>query len=143
MDFLRVRADQKLHMHVPLHFVGDEKAPGLSEGGVIHHNFSDVEVSCLPADLPEYIEVNTSEMKLNDVLHLSDIKLPKGVELVALSHGAEGHDLPIVSMHKPRIEEEVVAAPAEGEEAAAGEAAEGAKAEAKPGEGAADAEKGK
>ncbi|MES2218116.1 MAG: 50S ribosomal protein L25/general stress protein Ctc [Pseudomonadota bacterium] len=129
IDFLRVRADQELTMHVPLHFIGDDKAPGLGEGGVVYHAISDIEISCLPADLPEFIEVNTSEMKLDETLHLSDLKLPKGVTLTALSHGTEGHDLPVVSVHKPRIiEEDVVAAPeVEGEagaEAKAGEAGE-------------------
>jgi large subunit ribosomal protein L25 len=125
IDFLRVRADQKLHMHVPLHFIGDDKAPGLGQGGVVYHAMSDIEISCLPANLPEFIEVNTSEMNLDETLHLSDLKLPAGVELVAFSHGVEGHDLPVVSIHRPRIiEDEVVEAPAaEGEEAAAKDAA--------------------
>jgi large subunit ribosomal protein L25 len=124
MDFQRVRADQKLHMHIPLHFMGDDVAPGLSEGGVVYHAMTDIEVSCLPADLPEFLEVNTSEMKLDDTLHLSDIKLPKGVELVALAHGTEGHDLPVVSVHKPRIIEEDIVVPVaeEGEAAAEGAA---------------------
>jgi large subunit ribosomal protein L25 len=118
IDFLRVRADVKLNMHIPLHFIGDEKAPGLGEGGVVYHAITDVEVSCLPANLPEFLEVDTSHMKLDETMHLSDIKLPEGVELVALSHGVEGHDLPVVSIHKPRIiEEDVVAAAPEGEEA--------------------------
>jgi large subunit ribosomal protein L25 len=107
IDFQRVRADKKLHMHVPLHFVGSEKAPGLKEGGVISHLMSDVEVSCLPANLPEHIEVDVSDMALNQVIHLSELKLPKGVELVAFAHGVEGHDLPVASMHVPRVEEEV------------------------------------
>lgn len=120
MDFLRVRADQKLHMHVPLHFIDAEHAPGIKEGGVFSHIISDVEVSCLPANLPEFIEVNLSNFVLDQTLHLSELKLPGGVELVALSHGVEGHDLPVVSLHVPRIvEEEVpVAAAAEGEVAA-------------------------
>jgi len=128
LDFLRIRADQKLHMHIPLHFVGDDVAPGLSEGGVIYHAISDVEVSCLPANLPEFIEVDTSQLKLNETLHLSNLKLPKGVELVAFSHGAEGHDSAVVSIHIPRVIEEepieAVAVEGEGEEAAEG--AEGA-----------------
>jgi large subunit ribosomal protein L25 len=122
IDFLRVKADQKLHMQVPLHFIGEENAPGVKDGGVFSHIMSGVEVSCLPADLPEFIEVDLSGMELNQTLHLTELKLPKGVELVALAHGAEGHDLPVVSIHVPRvIEEEVVeavaeeAAPAEGE----------------------------
>lgn len=120
MDFLRVRADQKLHMHIPLHFKGEEEAPGVKEGGVFSHVISDVEVSCFPADLPEFIEVDVSSMTLNDVLHLTNIKLPKGVEIVALSQGVEGHDAPVVSLHIPKIiEEEVIeVAPAEGEEGA-------------------------
>jgi large subunit ribosomal protein L25 len=132
MDFLRVRADQKLHMHIPLHFIGDEEAPGLAEGGVVYHAMTDIEVSCLPADLPEFLEVNTSEMKLDDTLHVSDIKLPKGVELVALAHGTEGHDLPVVSIHKPRIIEEDIVVPVaeEGAAGAEGAAAAGAEGEA-------------
>ncbi len=120
MDFLRVRADQKLNMRIPLHFKGQEEAPGIKEGAVFSHVISDVEISCLPADLPEFIEVDVSNMVLNDVLHLTHLKLPKGVELVAFAHGVEGHDAPVVSLHIPKIiEEEVVeAAPAEGEEGA-------------------------
>jgi large subunit ribosomal protein L25 len=129
IDFLRVRADLKLQMHVPLHFIGDDTAPGLGEGGVIHHAITDIEVSCLPANLPEFLEVDTSGMHLDQTLHLSDIKLPKGVELVALSHGVEGHDLPVVSIHKPRIIEDEVTAEAT-EEGAEGEAAAGEGAEA-------------
>ncbi len=126
IDFLRVRADVKLHMHVPLHFVGDDKAPGLGEGGVVYHAITDIEVSCLPANLPEFLEVDTSKMQLNETLHLSNIVLPEGVELVAFSHGVEGHDLPVVSIHKPRvIEEDVIeAAPVEGEGDAAAPTAE-------------------
>jgi large subunit ribosomal protein L25 len=126
MDFLRVRADQKLHMHVPLHFIGAEDAPGVKEGGAFSHNISDVEVSCLPANLPEYIEIDLSNFMLDQTMHLSELKLPNGVELVAFAHGVDGHDLPIVSLHIPRIieEEEPVVEAAEGEEAPAeGEAA--------------------
>jgi large subunit ribosomal protein L25 len=124
MDFLRVRADQKLHMHVPLHFVGDKEAPGFKEGGVVSHNLTDVEVSCLPADLPEYIEVDTSHLELDSTIHLSELKLPQGVELLAFSHGQEGHDLPVVSIHKPRltVEDEVSDAATSDEAAATPEA---------------------
>ena len=139
IDFLRVRADQKLHMHVPLHFIGAEDAPGAKEGGVFSHLMTDVEVSCLPAHLPEFIEVDISNMALNETLHLSHLKLSKDVELVAFAHGVEGHDHPVVSIHIPRIiEEEVVEAVAEegeGAEAAEGaeQAAEGAAGEAEKG----------
>src|SRR3990167_5431764 len=104
VDFQRVRADQKLHMNIPLHFIGGENAPGAKDaGGVISHIMTDVEISCLPDDLPEYIEVDISTLELNQILHLSDIKLPKGVELVDLLHE---NDKPIVSLHIPREEPE-------------------------------------
>ncbi len=132
MDFLRVRADQKLHMHVPLHFIGADDAPGVKEGGVFSHNISDIEVSCLPANLPEFIEVDLSQFALDQTMHLSEIKLPDGVELVAFAHGVEGHDLPVVSVHIPRIIEEEPVEAAEGEAASAeGEAEKPAGDEAK------------
>lgn len=103
VDFQRVRSDVKLHMHVPLHFIGGDKAPGVREaGGIISHIISDIEISCFPDNLPEFIELDLSEMQLNQTLHLSDIKLPNGVELVALTHG---DDKPVVSIHMPRAEE--------------------------------------
>lgn len=106
VDFQRVRADQKIHMHVPLHFINADKAPGVKDaGGLVSHIMSDVEVSCLPDDLPEYIEVDLIDMQLNDIKHLSDIKLPKGVQIIDLAHG---QDKPFVSVHLPRIEEEPV-----------------------------------
>lgn len=123
MDFLRVRADEKIKMHVPLHFIGTDKAPGVKEGGLLSHLVSDVEISCLPANLPEFIEVDVSELALDKLLHLSELKLPTGVELVALSHG---HDLPVASIHLPRAEAEEAPpaaaeaeAPAEGSESSA------------------------
>jgi large subunit ribosomal protein L25 len=107
VDFQRVRADEKLHMHIPLHFKGGDIAPGVREsGGLISHIMSDVEVACLPDNLPEYIELDISGMQLNQILHLSDIQLPQGVEIIALTHG---DDKPVVSVHMPRIEEEPVA----------------------------------
>lgn len=106
VDFQRVKADEKLHMHVPLHFIGEDVAPGAKDaGGVVSHILSDVEISCLPDNLPEFIEVDLSSMQLNQILHLSDLKLPKGVEVVALSHG---DDKPVVSIHLQRVEEEPV-----------------------------------
>jgi len=117
MDFLRIKADEKLKMHVPLHFIGTELAPGVKEGGLLSHLISDVEVSCLPANLPEFIDVDVSNLGLDKLLHLSELKLPAGVELVALSHG---HDLPVASIHIPRAEVEVApVTTAPGEEASA------------------------
>jgi large subunit ribosomal protein L25 len=140
IDFLRVRADQKLNMHVPLHFIGEENAPGIAEGGAFSHLMSDVEISCLPADLPEYIEVDVSNLALDQSIHLSELKLAKGVELVAFAHGVEGHDQAVISIHIPRIieEEVIVEAAAEGE---AAEGAEGAE-QATPSESASETEKG-
>lgn len=129
MDFLRIRANEKLHMHIPLHFIGEDKAPGIKQGGAFSHAMNDVEISCLPANLPEFIEVDVSEMALDEAIHLSQLKLPEGVELVAFKHGAEGHDQTVISIHIPRvIEEEAAPVAEEGTEAASaetsGEAAE-------------------
>ncbi|EKD54270.1 MAG: 50S ribosomal protein L25 [uncultured bacterium] len=143
IDFLRIRADQKLHMHVPFHFLGEENAPGLKEGGAFSHLMNDVEVVCLPADLPEFIEIDASNLLLDQSIHLSELKLPKGVELAAFAHGVEGHDQAIISIHIPRIiEEEVIETAVE----ATAETAEGAEqpaAEAAPAAEATDKEKDK
>lgn len=110
IDFQRVRADEKLHMHVPLHFIGTEEAPGVKEGGLASHIMSDIEIACLPDNLPEFIEVNVADMQLNQIMHISDLKLPTGVESVALAHG---DDKAVISVHMPRIEEEPVDEPTE------------------------------
>lgn len=110
IDFQRVRADEKLHMHVPLHFIGTEEAPGVKEGGLASHIMSDLEIACLPDNLPEFIEVNVADMQLNQIMHISDLKLPKGVESVALAHG---DDKAVISVHMPRVEEEPVDEPTE------------------------------
>lgn len=112
-DFLRVSATEKLVMHVPLHFTHEDIAPGVKvQSGVISHMLSEVEVRCLPADLPEFIEVDMSAVNLDETVHLSNLKLPKGVELVALSHD---DDRPVVNIHKLIVieePEEPVAVPA-------------------------------
>ena len=126
LDLLRVSETEKLTMQVPLHFMGEEVAPGVKdEGGMISHNMSIVEIRCLAKDLPEYLEVDMSAVNINETVHLSDIKLPGGVEIVALTHGAD-HDLPIANIHMAKgvVEDEPVAgaaeAEAEGEKAAEG-----------------------
>ncbi len=119
LDFQRIVAGEKIRMAIPLHFVGEEIAPGVKqEGGVVVHQFNDLDVECLPKDLPEYIEVDVSQMKLDDMLHLSDIKVPAGVELVDLMQ-EDADDPVIVAIQMPRavVEEE----PEEGEEPEAGE----------------------
>ena len=101
-DFMRVRENEKIRMHVPLHFTNESSAPGVkSGGGIISHNIIEIEVTCLPNDLPEYLEVNMGSVELDQAVHLSDIQLPPGVELAALLQGTE-HDLPIASIHKSR-----------------------------------------
>lgn len=125
MDLQRISETEELRMHVPLHFIGEAVAPGVKlGGGIISHLVTDVEVSCLPKYLPEFLEVDVSNLQLNETLHLSDIKLPEGVKIIALTHGPE-HDLPVVSVHVPRAAVEAEAAPAA--EAAAAPAAGEAK----------------
>jgi large subunit ribosomal protein L25 len=107
MDFFRVSKTTKLHTRAPLHFINEETCVGVKlGGGLIAHSMTDIEISCLPKDLPEYIEVDMAEVELGSTVHLSDIKLPKGVESVALSHG-EDHDLPVAAVNKPKAVEEI------------------------------------
>lgn len=123
MDLLRVRADEAITLQVPVHFVNEETAIGVkTQGGVVDHLLSDVEVTCLPKDLPEYIEVDVSEVELDQILHLSDLKLPEGVTLVALEHGS---DHAVFAIHAPRrVEAEAEAVAEEAVPAAAPEAPE-------------------
>ncbi|MCL7944363.1 50S ribosomal protein L25/general stress protein Ctc [Marinobacter sp. ATCH36] len=101
-DFLRVDKDHEIHVNVPVHFLNEESAPAIKlHGGVAHHQINEVEVICLPQNLPEYLEVDMADVEMDQVIHLSDIKLPKGVKLYALTQG-EDHDLPVVAIHKPR-----------------------------------------
>jgi large subunit ribosomal protein L25 len=119
MDFQRIVDDVEIKMNVPLHFLGEEVAPGVKDGGgSVSHLMNDVEISCLPKDLPEYIEVDVSELELDAMLSLTDIKLPKGVEITALAQGPE-NDQGIVSIHV------IKAAPVEEEEVVEGEEGEG------------------
>jgi large subunit ribosomal protein L25 len=106
-DFQRVFADQTIRMHVPLHFQGEEKAPGVkNDSGVVEHYLVQVEVECLPKDLPVFIDVDMSHMNLNDSIHLSQVKFPAGVVAVELKHK---NDKLVSAVHVPRKEEEVVA----------------------------------
>jgi large subunit ribosomal protein L25 len=88
VDFQRVDPNQKLHIKVPFHFVNADVAPGVKTGGgTVSHVMLEAEVSCLPTSLPKFIEVDLKDMQAGQSLHLSDIKLPEGVEFVALKHG--------------------------------------------------------
>jgi large subunit ribosomal protein L25 len=107
MDFFRVSKTTKLQTRAPLHFINEEECVGVKlGGGLIARSMTDIEISCLPKDLPEYIEVDMAEVELGGTVHLSDIKLPKGVESVALSHG-DDHDLPVAAVNKPKEVEEI------------------------------------
>ena len=119
-DLQRVKAGEKLRMQVPLHFIGADIAPGVkTAGGLFIHELNEVEIECLPKDLPEFVEVDVSAMNVSDHLHLSDLKLPAGVELTEL-HRGEGHDLAVAHIEPPRVISEDVAetAPAAGEQPA-------------------------
>ncbi|MDP3815856.1 50S ribosomal protein L25/general stress protein Ctc [Pseudomonas sp.] len=100
-DFVRVVAGQKLTAHVPLHFLNQEGSVGVKQqGGEVSHTLVEVEVSCQPQDLPEFIEVDMAAVEVGQILHLSDLKLSKGVELVALAHG---NDLAVANIHASRV----------------------------------------
>jgi large subunit ribosomal protein L25 len=107
-DFQRVIAGQKLTAHVPLHFLNEATAVGVKQqGGEISHTLAEVEVTCLPKDLPEFIEVDLAKVELGQTVHLSDLKLAAGVELVALIHG---NDLAVANIHASRVAKEEDAA---------------------------------
>ena len=156
LDFQRVREDVEITLNVPIHFTGELEAKGVKDqGGVVDHLMTDVEVRCLPRFLPEFLTLDVTALELNQIYHLSDIKLPEGVTLVAL---AGGQDYPVVAINLPRAEEidvpvetetpaGEVPALAQAEPGKEGEAAaaagDAAKADAKGGAKAADAKGGK
>ncbi len=115
LDFLRVSENEALRARVPLHFLNQDISPaGKSASVVIHHDMTELEVSCLPKDLPEFIAVDLANLALGDIVHLSELVLPAGVEVPALKLGKE-HDVAVVSAKHTRTEVEE-----EGAEAAAG-----------------------
>jgi len=101
-DFLRVDENRAIKVHVPIHFINEEKSHGVkTQGGIVQHQETDIEVQCLPGDIPEYIEVDMLEVEIGQIIHLSDITLPKGVTSVALALG-EDHDLAVASIIAPK-----------------------------------------
>jgi len=107
VDFQRIDAKSKMHMHVPLHFIGEDQSPGIKTGGLMSHVVMEVEVQCLPKDLPEYIEVDVSKLDTGESIHLTELVMPKGVELMALMHGDENHDTAVAAIHAPKVVAEV------------------------------------
>ena len=117
IDFQRVNENEKLNASVPLHFINEDKSPaGKSAEVVVTHELNEVQVSCLPKDLPEFIEVDLSALEVGNVVHLSDVKLPAGVEIPELKQGKE-HDVAIVIAKHGREEAEAPAAEAGKDEA--------------------------
>ena len=103
VDFQRISEDQAIHVHVPLHFIGEDVCPGVKqEGGSVSHNLIEVEISCLPKDIPEFIEVDVSELRIGDSVHLSDLKIPESITIMALTHG-EGHDQQVLNVHATKV----------------------------------------
>ncbi len=114
-DFMRVDDKTAIKVHVPVHFINEEACKGVKlQGGMIQHQATDIEVLCLPGDIPEYIEVDMLELETGAIVHLSDVTLPEGVTSVALALG-EDHDLAIAAVLAPKggaDEDEEEAAPA-------------------------------
>jgi len=114
MDFLRINENEAIRVNVPIHFLNQEKSPaGKTAGVVISHNLNEVQISCLPKDLPEFIELDLVDLKPGDIIHLSQLKLPANVEIPELHQGAD-HDVAVVTA--VTVQEEVDEAPAEGAE---------------------------
>ena len=117
-DFLRVNENKAIKVHVPIHFINEAKSYGVkTQGGIVQHQETDIEVQCLPSKIPEYIEVDMLKVEVGQIIHLSDITLPEGVTSVALGLG-EDHDLAVASIIAPKGGSDVEAeaeAPAPGE----------------------------
>ena len=101
VDFQRIDPNKKIHMRVPLHFTNEDVSDGVkTQGGVITHAMTELEIQCLPDQLPEYIEVDLKTMKLNDIYHVNDLKMPGGVEPISK---LKSDNPAVVSMHVPRV----------------------------------------
>jgi large subunit ribosomal protein L25 len=98
MDLQRVDMNKPVHVHVPLHFINEEICVGVKAGGMVNHEVIEVEISCLPRQLPEFIEVDIANLNVGESIHLSDLSLPADVSLLELARGAD-HDLAVVSIH--------------------------------------------
>jgi large subunit ribosomal protein L25 len=97
LDFFRVNMSEAVKVHVPLHFINEATSIGGKKGGIVTHSMVDVEVLCLPSALPEFLEVDLAGLDIGETIHLSNVVLPAGIEIVVLAQGPE-HDLPVASM---------------------------------------------
>jgi len=129
VDLQRVLEDEKIRITIPLHFKGEAGSPGVKAGGIVSHLRNDVEVSCLPKDLPEFIDVDLSGVEMNQMVYLADLVVPEGVEIPELTHG---RNAPVVSIHHARAEEVEAPSAEAGAVAAAPAAAAAPPAAAKP-----------
>ena len=103
IDLQRIVAGEAIRMSVPVHFLNEETAVGVkTQGGIINKMLNEVDVQCLPKDLPEYLEVDVAELEVGGLLKISDLMLPKGVELIDLSHGEDSDDKALVQIVMPR-----------------------------------------
>ncbi len=106
-DFLRIQMDQAITVEVPLHFLNEDSCLGVRQGGGnVSHNMTSIEISCLPGDLPEYIEVDIEDLDLGDAIHMSDLKLAEELSIPSLQQGAD-HDHVVVSVNAPKRAEEL------------------------------------
>ena len=125
IDFQRINENEKINVKVPFHFVNEDTAPGVKiEGGLVSHIMTEIDISCLPKDLPQYIEVDLGELAMGESIHLSEVTVPEGVDLTSLT---DENDPAITSISKPKVvvEEEIITeASEEGEEGEEGEGSE-------------------
>ena len=98
VDFQRVIAGEELHTSVPLHFINEEKSAAIKAGGIAEHHVNEIEITCLPKDLPEFIEVDMAAVEMDATVHLSDLTLPAGVSSVELAKGDDAHNLAVVTV---------------------------------------------
>jgi large subunit ribosomal protein L25 len=122
MDFQRITGSERLHVKIPLHFINEENSPAVKEGALIAHQIKEVEIICPALHIPAFLEVDLSNLAVDQIVHLSDLKLPADAVIVALTHG-ESHNLPIAAAHMPRVVVEEVEEVPVAEEAAAEEGA--------------------
>ena len=120
MDFQRITGTERLHVKIPLHFINEENSPAVKDGAIIAHQIKEVEIICPALHIPAFLEVDLSNLTVDQIVHLSDLKLPADAVIVALTHG-ESHNLPIAAAHMPRVVVEEVAEVPAVEEAAAPE----------------------